>query len=115
MLKYITFSIEFQELFDEYSKCFLVGVDNVGSNQMQQIRTSLRGKGGLFNHSQPANISDSEAFMFLMLFERRVCSCPHGKEHHDPQSHSWTSGQEPTLGKVMFHLPKRILVGFFTI
>ncbi|KNC78895.1 large subunit ribosomal protein LP0 [Sphaeroforma arctica JP610] len=31
--------------FDKYSKCFIVGVDNVGSNQMQQIRKSLRGKG----------------------------------------------------------------------
>lgn len=31
--------------FDKYSKCFVVGVDNVGSNQMQQIRKSLRGKG----------------------------------------------------------------------
>jgi len=28
---------------DEYDKFFLVGVDNVGSNQMQQIRISLRG------------------------------------------------------------------------
>eukprot|EP01134_Creolimax_fragrantissima_P004277 CFRG4277T1 len=31
--------------FDKYSKCFIVGVDNVGSNQMQKIRMSLRGKG----------------------------------------------------------------------
>jgi len=28
---------------DEYPKCFIVGVDNVGSKQMQQIRMSLRG------------------------------------------------------------------------
>jgi len=28
---------------DEYEKFFIVGVDNVGSNQMQQIRMSLRG------------------------------------------------------------------------
>jgi large subunit ribosomal protein LP0 len=27
---------------DEYPKCFIVGVDNVGSKQMQQIRVSLR-------------------------------------------------------------------------
>eukprot|EP00096_Caligus_rogercresseyi_P008896 TRINITY_DN28_c0_g2_i1.p1 TRINITY_DN28_c0_g2~~TRINITY_DN28_c0_g2_i1.p1 ORF type:complete len:316 (+),score=148.40 TRINITY_DN28_c0_g2_i1:127-1074(+) len=33
------------QLFDEYPKCFLVGADNVGSKQMQQIRASLRGKG----------------------------------------------------------------------
>jgi len=32
------------QLLDEYPKCFLVGVDNVGSKQMQQIRQSLRGK-----------------------------------------------------------------------
>ncbi|XP_017462992.1 PREDICTED: 60S acidic ribosomal protein P0-like [Rhagoletis zephyria] len=31
------------ELFDEYPKCFIVGADNVGSKQMQNIRTSLRG------------------------------------------------------------------------
>jgi large subunit ribosomal protein LP0 len=28
---------------DEYPKCFIVGADNVGSKQMQQIRISLRG------------------------------------------------------------------------
>lgn len=28
---------------DEYPKCFIVGADNVGSRQMQQIRISLRG------------------------------------------------------------------------
>lgn len=33
------------ELLDEYPRCFLVGVDNVGSKQMQQIRISLRGMG----------------------------------------------------------------------
>lgn len=31
-----------QSLLDEYSKCFIVGVDNVGSKQMQTIRHSLR-------------------------------------------------------------------------
>jgi len=29
-------------LLDDYPKCFIVGVDNVGSRQMQQIRQSLR-------------------------------------------------------------------------
>jgi len=33
------------QLLDEYPKCFIVGVDNVGSKQMQQIRISLRGTG----------------------------------------------------------------------
>jgi len=33
------------QLLDEYPKCFLVGADNVGSKQMQQIRISLRGEG----------------------------------------------------------------------
>lgn len=32
-------------LLDEYPRCFLVGVDNVGSKQMQQIRIALRGEG----------------------------------------------------------------------
>jgi len=31
------------QLMDEFPKCFIVGVDNVGSKQMQQIRLSLRG------------------------------------------------------------------------
>jgi len=33
------------ELLDEYPRCFLVGVDNVGSKQMQHIRIALRGTG----------------------------------------------------------------------
>jgi len=32
-------------LFDDYPKCFLVGVDNVGSKQMQEIRQAMRGHG----------------------------------------------------------------------
>lgn len=32
-----------QGMIETYTKCFVVGVDNVGSNQMQQIRLSLRG------------------------------------------------------------------------
>ncbi|XP_055697477.1 60S acidic ribosomal protein P0 [Phlebotomus papatasi] len=35
--------IKVVQLFDEYPKCFIVGADNVGSRQMQTIRTSLRG------------------------------------------------------------------------
>lgn len=31
------------QYLDEYPKCFIVGADNVGSRQMQQIRMSLRG------------------------------------------------------------------------
>jgi len=31
-------------LLDEYPKCFIVGADNVGSRQMQQIRMALRGQ-----------------------------------------------------------------------
>ncbi|CAI2301307.1 unnamed protein product [Caenorhabditis sp. 36 PRJEB53466] len=31
------------ELFEEYPKCLLVGVDNVGSKQMQEIRQGMRG------------------------------------------------------------------------
>ena len=32
------------KLLDEYPKCFIVGADNVGSKQMQEIRIALRGK-----------------------------------------------------------------------
>jgi len=34
--------LKLQQCLDEYPKCFIVGVDNVGSKQMQQIRMSLR-------------------------------------------------------------------------
>jgi len=33
------------QLLDEYPKAFIVGADNVGSRQMQTIRSSLRGSG----------------------------------------------------------------------
>jgi large subunit ribosomal protein LP0 len=42
-----TFFGKLQKLLDEYTKIFVVGADNVGSNHMQQIRLSLRGKGVL--------------------------------------------------------------------
>lgn len=32
------------QYMEEYPKCFIVGADNVGSKQMQQIRIDLRGK-----------------------------------------------------------------------
>lgn len=35
--------LKITELLDEYPRCFLVCVDNVGSKQMQQIRIALRG------------------------------------------------------------------------
>jgi len=44
--KYFT---KLAELFDEYPRCFIVGVDNVGSKQMQQIRVSLRGHAIVLN------------------------------------------------------------------
>ena len=34
----------FQGLFDEFKTCLLVGVDNVGSKQMQEIRQAMRGQ-----------------------------------------------------------------------
>jgi len=34
--------LKLTQLLDEFPKCFIVGVDNVGSKQMQQIRQSLR-------------------------------------------------------------------------
>jgi large subunit ribosomal protein LP0 len=36
-----------ENLLDNYTKIFLVGVDNVGSNQIQQIRISLRNRAEL--------------------------------------------------------------------
>ncbi|VDB86665.1 unnamed protein product [Peniophora sp. CBMAI 1063] len=37
--------VKLKELIEQYPSIFLVNVDNVGSNQMHQIRVSLRGKG----------------------------------------------------------------------
>jgi len=37
--------VKLKELIARYSSIFLVNVDNVGSNQMHQIRVALRGKG----------------------------------------------------------------------
>jgi len=37
--------IKLVKCLEEFPKCFLVGVDNVGSKQMQEIRSALRGKG----------------------------------------------------------------------
>jgi large subunit ribosomal protein LP0 len=37
--------VKLKELLDAYPSIFLVNVDNVGSNQMHQIRVALRGKG----------------------------------------------------------------------
>ncbi|EJD75888.1 60S acidic ribosomal protein P0, variant [Loa loa] len=35
--------VKIVELLEEYPKCFIVGVDNVGSKQMQEIRQVMRG------------------------------------------------------------------------
>jgi large subunit ribosomal protein LP0 len=35
--------VKLLRLLNEYPKCFLVGVDNVGSKQMQEIRQAMRG------------------------------------------------------------------------
>lgn len=37
------------KFLEEYPKCFIVGVDNVGSKQMQEIRHAMRGLKFLFN------------------------------------------------------------------
>jgi large subunit ribosomal protein LP0 len=38
-----SYFVKLIELIEDYPKCFVVGVDNVGSKQMQQIRIALRG------------------------------------------------------------------------
>lgn len=42
-----TYFTKVTNLFDNFSKCFVVGADNVGSTQMQEIRAALRGKATL--------------------------------------------------------------------
>jgi len=39
-----SYFLKLVKLLDEYPKCFIVGADNVGSKQMQEIRIALRGK-----------------------------------------------------------------------
>lgn len=41
--------VKINQLFEEYPKLFIVGVDNVGSRQMQEIRIALRKKAVLLN------------------------------------------------------------------
>lgn len=36
--------LKLTNLLDEYTKLFIVNVDNVGSKQMQSIRAEMRGK-----------------------------------------------------------------------
>jgi len=38
----VAYFLKLAKYFNEYPRCFLVGVDNVGSKQMQQIRQTLR-------------------------------------------------------------------------
>merc|ERR1712226_1564323 len=40
----VEYFAKLEQLLDEYPKCFIVGADNVGSKQMQEIRIALRGK-----------------------------------------------------------------------
>uniref|UniRef100_A0A8C5KG05 Large ribosomal subunit protein uL10 n=1 Tax=Jaculus jaculus TaxID=51337 RepID=A0A8C5KG05_JACJA len=40
----VNYFVKIIQLLDGYPKCFIMGADNVGSKQMQQIRMSLRGK-----------------------------------------------------------------------
>jgi len=41
-------AVDLEELFDTYSKLFVVTVDNVTSNQLHEIRKSMRGKAVIF-------------------------------------------------------------------
>ncbi|CAM9685056.1 unnamed protein product, partial [Heterosigma akashiwo] len=42
--KKIEYFSRMEGMIETYTKCFIVGVDNVGSHQMQQIRLALRGE-----------------------------------------------------------------------
>ncbi|KAJ4830489.1 hypothetical protein Tsubulata_012810 [Turnera subulata] len=42
--KKVAYDRKLCRLLDEYSKILVVPADNVGSNQLQQIRSGLRGK-----------------------------------------------------------------------
>ena len=53
-------------LLDEYPKCFIVGADNVGSKQMQEIRIALRGQVGSCKTSSRKLCSVSTACISTM-------------------------------------------------
>jgi large subunit ribosomal protein LP0 len=62
-----------QSLLEEYNKIFLVNVDNVGSNQMQQIRHSLRkeadilmGKNTMMRKAIRGYLTKNSAFEILL-------------------------------------------------
>ncbi|GMR33465.1 hypothetical protein PMAYCL1PPCAC_03661, partial [Pristionchus mayeri] len=65
----------FGELFDEYPKCFIVGVDNVGSKQMQEIRHAMRnhavilmGKNTMIRKAIPAQMAKNPALEKLLPY-----------------------------------------------
>jgi len=58
---------------------FIVGADNVGSKQMQQIRSSLRGSAGNFIEKKK-----------LIILAVSLHSCTDGEEYNDKKGHTWT-------------------------
>ncbi|KAM7318294.1 hypothetical protein ACRRTK_023031 [Alexandromys fortis] len=66
------------QLLDDYPKRFTVGVDNVGSKQVQQTRMSLRGK-------------------VVMLM---------GKGHHDAEGHRGHLENHPALERLCTLAPR---------
>jgi large subunit ribosomal protein LP0 len=45
--KKVAYFTKLMDLFQEYSKMFIVGVDMVGSKQIQNVRLAIRGKGAM--------------------------------------------------------------------
>uniref|UniRef100_A0A8V0ZJP1 Large ribosomal subunit protein uL10 n=1 Tax=Gallus gallus TaxID=9031 RepID=A0A8V0ZJP1_CHICK len=54
------------QLLDDYPKCFVVGADNVGSKQMQQIRMSLRGKNTMMRKAIRGHLENNPALEKLL-------------------------------------------------
>merc|ERR1712228_117955 len=60
-------------LLDEYPKCFIVGADNVGSKQMQEIRIALRGQAVVLMEKNPdlerlmPHIKQNVGFVFTKM------------------------------------------------
>ncbi|RZF39287.1 hypothetical protein LSTR_LSTR016284 [Laodelphax striatellus] len=70
-----------KQLLDDYPKCFIVGADNVGSKQMQQIRMSLRGsavvlmgKNTMMRKAIRGHIERNQALEKLVLFSISIYS-----------------------------------------
>merc|ERR1712071_679375 len=96
------------QLLDEYPKCFIVGADNVGSKQLQQICRSLRehatvlmGKNTMIRKAIRGHLDTNPALERLL---------PHIKGNLASSSPSWTWLRSVTSSPKTVCVPPLVLV-----